>query len=255
MGIYWLGFIFFLGGCAHQVNLVAPAPSVLPNVGRPMKTAGFWVSRHPSPDKIILDSREIAEFNAVIRDTLRLTTDIARYAETESGKALKEELARHLQLFTGKKFFLMSGKAVAPDFFAGIIKNMGSENIPARVGVRFGFITHYADQRILPTEEALLAEQGDIDFDELQNNALEVGTPVVILQESQDRKWCFCRSSDSSGWIKKDLIAFATREEVTHWEKQGPFVIVISRKTDIYLDKELRHHYDSAQMGTRFPLP
>jgi len=99
----------------------------------------------------------------------------------------------------------------------------------------------------------LSAEKGDVDFDELQNNALDVGTPVAILHQSQDGQRFYARAEASSGWVKKDLIALSGREEIRAREGADSFIIVTSPKADIYQDEALTENYDYAQMGTRFP--
>jgi len=243
-----------LSGCAHQQeSLVIPAPSSLPGVERTMKTAGFWVSRHSSPDSIVLSEQEVVQLNTTIQDKLRLTEDVAAQPEKVYGKNLKAEFEKQLKAYSGKTYYLVDGTVAGGQFFEKIRTNMALTDIPEADVIRFGFVVHYADQRILPTDHALLVEKGDVDFDELQNDALDIGTPVAILHETRDGEWCYAQAGASIGWIKKELLAFASREQVSGWQAMNQFIVTLSAKTDIYLDEEVREHYDYVQMGARFP--
>ena len=53
--------------------------------------------------------------------------------------------------------------------------------------MRFGVIGHYANQRLLPTKAKIYAKRGDIDFDEQQNSALDMGTP--LYRSPRKRRW------------------------------------------------------------------
>ncbi len=43
-------------GCATVETLYYSVPGMLPGTTRDMKTAGYWIERHPFPDQIIMDS-------------------------------------------------------------------------------------------------------------------------------------------------------------------------------------------------------
>jgi len=56
--ILWVLVILLnISGCAIQnaihEKLYYAAPTLIPNTQLQMKTAGFWISRHPFPDKVI----------------------------------------------------------------------------------------------------------------------------------------------------------------------------------------------------------
>ena len=198
-----LVILFLCSGCALKEKLYFRAPTELPFVTREMKTAGYWISRHPSPDRIILDSKKIEQFNERVKE-LKLIENIR------------------------------------PD----------------------GFITHYADQRFEPTSKPRYEKPGDVDFDEQQNSALDVGTPVAILEYSHDKQWINVASESSRGWVQADKIEKGDRhlcplfsEEMEKGtEVSVPFFVVIRPKADIYLDTQLTKYYDHVQMGTMFPL-
>src|SRR5208282_6420153 len=59
-----------------QERINYEAPSLIGHSLRMMKTAGFWISRHPSPDAVIMSPEQIDQFNAGLRTDKKLTKDI-----------------------------------------------------------------------------------------------------------------------------------------------------------------------------------
>ena len=237
-------FFFWNLGCAEQERIYYSAPSLIPAVERTMKSPGFWISRHPSPDKIILNPQEIARLNENIQNELNLTQDLTKIVSPFSGLKLKTEFEQTLQNFSRR------GLYVGYD----IQSNLNLDAIPSEIKLRFGLIVHYADQRLFPTTKGLYAIKGDIDFDEVQNSSLDVGTPVVVLHQSRDGKWLEVISSASLGWVDIQNVAMCSSEQFKDFLNSHHFCVVIKSKTDIFLDQSLTDYYDYARMGVRFPI-
>lgn len=243
-----------LSGCAPREKLYYTAPSLLPETERQMKTAGFWISRHPFPDRLILTAGEIDALNDTITNDLELTKDITRLSHPFPRADLLECMEEDLSRYTGRKLFMRDGSRVTPSFYVRIKENIHGAGVPSEIPVRYGLVVHYAGQRVLPTEEPLYAEPMDIDFDELRNNSLDVGTTVAIMHESRDGKWLYVFDGMHRGWMEKETVALATLEELNGYVGSPGFVVVTAPKGDIYLNHALMEYYDYARMGTRFPL-
>jgi hypothetical protein len=245
-------FLSLLSGCAASEKLYYIAPSLLPGTERPMKTAGFWISRHPCPDSLILTADEIQNLNETMVSDLEVTKDIIHMPSPFPGNTLRECIEEDLGRYREQTFFLRDGRKASAAFFNKIKHTMNSKDIAGEIFLRYGLIVHYASQRILPTEEALYAEPMDIDFDELRNNALDVGTPVVILHESRNGDWLYVFDRMHRGWIEKDKIAFCSLADVETFVGSPDFVVVTASKGDIYRHPSLMEWHDYARMGTRF---
>ena len=89
-----LFFLVILGCSTYPEKLYYVAPTIIPHTNRFMKTAGFWISRHPFPDRTILTPDDIDEFNRTVREDLKLTKDISQYPSQRSGKELKNTLKK-----------------------------------------------------------------------------------------------------------------------------------------------------------------
>jgi len=229
------------------------APTQIPNVLREMKTAGFWIDRVADPDAVLLDETKIEAFNRRVRDEWHLTKDVLKLTDPFDGKALKEEFISRLVQIKEKGYFGDNGEKASEKLFERIRRLMAVEKIRDELDLKYGFIVHYADQRFFPTDEGLFATALDIDFDELQNSALDAATPVVILHTSADKKWLYVAGELTDGWVKAGKVALGSREDVASFLAAPSFIVVTDAKADIYLDEALSRFYDHARMGVKFP--
>ncbi len=253
LGIFFFLFLFsFLSPVLAKEAVYQIAPTALPHTQRSMKTSGFWVSRHPLSDQVILTSEEIKAFNSKIQNELKLTKDIPQFPNPYSGEDLRNSLEETLKDFSSQELYGADDRRANKEFFTKMREKMNVENILAENLPQYGFIVHFADQRIFPTQEPLYAKSGDIDFDELQNSDLDVGTPVAILHKSEDNRWLYVMTYNSDGWIEADRVAFCPLEEIQSFLKQESFVIVTQAKADIFLNLEMTKYYDYARMGSKF---
>ncbi len=236
-------------------EIFSVAPTMLSRTERAMKTPGFWIARHQSPDGLIMDETKVGELNVRTRDELKLIRDLAATPESFSGDELTKTLRAKIEEIKSKEYFLASGEHATEIFLQDVQANLNLTSVPSVIEPQFAFVLHYADQRFLPTAQGMYATAGDFDFDELQNNALEVATPVVILHKSFDGAWVYVQGPASDGWIETRHIVPCAFKDIQEYAEglSGPFVIVVRPKTDLYTDASMSRYYDYAQMGTRFP--
>ena len=218
-----------------------------------MNTPGFWIGRLAEPDKVILSEDEIHQLNSDIRTRLRLTKDITEFPEEFDGPELRAILHRELDGFRNMTLYGADGRQVSESFYASIENKMSLESISSGVEVRFGFVVCNADQRLLPTAEGLYAEAGDVDFDQVQNSALDIGTPVAILHASAEGRWHYAMGPSSDGWIETEKLALCSQEQLRDIMGR-PFVTVVRAKGSVYLDAKLTQYYGFVRMGSKLFL-
>jgi hypothetical protein len=244
---------FFLNGCVPQQQMYA-APTLLPGTDRTMLTPGFWISRHPSPDTLVLTTEQIADLNHHIENELRSVTDISRIPIPYSGGILTAVLNQDIELMRSKNRYLSSGQTVPCSFYDRISEDMDIAAIPSSIVPEYGVVVRFADQRVLPTRDPLYGSASEVDFDGLQNNALELGTPLLILHWSRDLQWAYVRSSMSAGWVESQHIARCSTEAVEDFVQPGRVAVVLRPKADIYRNPGLNYSEEYVQMGVHLPL-
>ena len=112
---------------------------------------------------------------------------------------------------------------------------------------------HYADQRVFPTGETLYAKPFDVDFDELQNSALDVGTPVAAVHTSRDERWYYVIDHLNAGWMAVENIALCGYDDLRRCRDANRVAAVVAPKADLYLDSGLTDYFDCVRMGVKFP--
>ncbi len=249
--------LFIFLGCSFSSRLYYAAPTELSSTSRAMKTPGFWVSQYQAPDEILMTDQEIKRFNEIISDEKHLVTDLSRFHQEKNAQELKEEIIQSFLKLSKKTLWQQDGQRVDDISWNQWQNELNLDSLEEVVPIRYGLIVHYANQRLLPTDDPLYALKGDVDFDELQNSALDVGTPVVIWHESQNQEWFYLQDSLTSGWVRKDQIAFGKKEDVLgvlNAVKKDDVVVVTHSKADIFLNSDLTNYYDYVRMGARFIL-
>ncbi|HPJ92620.1 MAG TPA: SH3 domain-containing protein [Deltaproteobacteria bacterium] len=241
-----------LGACTAHEKHYYITPSLIQGTQPEMTTPGFWTGMIDEPDRIVIPSEKIAAFNAGIREETGKIKDITQYPATYQGQWLEKTFTETLVSFRSRRSFDVDGRKVHEDFFDKVQANMNMAAVPSQVTVRFGLVTAYAHQRILPTDSGLYGGRTNHAFDRLQNSALDIGTPVAILHETSDKKWFYTDSPLCAGWLPAEDVGVCSREQLIHYTTAEPFVVTLKAKTDIFLDEGLKRHHAYVRMGTRF---
>ena len=240
---------------SHQQNkAIYEAPSLIGHSLRMMKTAGFWISQHPSPDAVIMSPDAIDQFNVHLIKDSKLTKNIFTIVEDLKTESLLEELEKTVADIIAKDYYTADGVRGDNDFIDEVRRNMNLNGVVAGVAPRYGLIVHYASQRFLPTNDPLYEEKDDSEFDQLQNSALDVGTPVAVVHTSTDGLWYYVMTDISDGWVETKNIALGDMHQVKEFAEDKDFAVVIKPKADIFLDEAMINYYDYVRMGMRLPI-
>jgi hypothetical protein len=251
-----------LSGCAAQSHKTISAPTLLPGTDRNMLTAGYWISRHPSPDALVLTTEQIAGLNRHIENDLKTVAAIkslgTRISRRYSGSDLAEVLQKDIDRLRVRPRYFSSGRQTPGSFYERLAEDMDVAAINPAInsdhGPDYGVVVRFSDQRILPTMEPLYGDPAEVDFDALQNNTLEMGTPLLLLHRTRDLKWMYVRSPFSSGWVESRHIARCSPEALEDYINPEHFVVILRSKADIYLNPALTYSEEYVQMGVRLPL-
>ncbi len=229
------------------------APNILEDVRPDMLNAGFWVSLQNDPDDIILDSQAIEQFNASVLSS-NLTQDIFLLIQDLKTESLLSDFNAFLDELAKRSYFTSAGMHIDDEFIDKSRKAMNLSGIVLGVAPRFGFVTDFADVRLLPTQEGLYEQPGDFEFDQMQNSGLDASTPVAIVHQSRDRQWYYIFANNTKGWVKADKIALADMKAVEMFAHPPRFVVVTAPKVDIFLDEGLTQYKTTVRMGMQLPL-
>ncbi len=253
--LFIVGMVVFLfARIAVAADDKTVAPSQLPRTHSTMFAPGFWISQHPFPDQEMLNPVAINALNQYIQDELKLTNDVFTTVSNERNQELLFRLEQNITDFTQKGYYTLQGVRNDKDFIERAKQNMHLTAVVLGVVPRYGIITRFTDQRFFPTTEGLYERLGDVDFDELQNSGLDVGTPVAIVHASRDHQWVYVYGPISDGWVKATDVGMGNQEQVSHFVSPKKFVVVTAAFTDVFSDRTRSRLLTTVRMGVKLPL-
>jgi hypothetical protein len=242
-----------LSGCASVPRdlLYPAAPTLLPGTSAEMNSPGYWIGRHPEPDRTVLDVAGVDALNARIREQ-KLVRDLTVLTEV-SGSALRAELAAAVDWIGRLAVYQESGYRVDSSFLGPLDALEDRSSIPDAVEPSYGFLAQRADLRVLPTAAALYDAPGDRFIDNLQASSLEPGTPVAVLHRSRDGAWVYAATELASGWLPADSVASASADAFRARLAGTDRFVVVAARADLYKDPLLTRSCGYLRMGTTLP--
>ncbi|MBP7050267.1 MAG: SH3 domain-containing protein [Phycisphaerae bacterium] len=231
----------------HQI----PAPALVLGVIAEMNTPGYWIGRHPDPDRLVMNADQIAAFNNQTAKAGLGVASIADFNDAVDGKKLKADLDACLRSVAGRGYCFANARQPDDIWWQDLRGNMDLDAIAPEVNVRFGLIVGFCDHRVLPVAEGLYNADLNLSFDRLQDSTLDVASPVAVLHGSRDGRWLYAVGETLRGWVQAERVAMCERDVVRAYVRSGQFAVVTVAKADLYADEDLRNHLGRAQMGAR----
>ena len=226
-------------------------PVIIVNANRHLKIPEFWIDKIDKPNKVIMSDKEIKKFNhhtAYKKHTLTLFKDISK---AYGSSWVKNSILESFNGIKSRTTHLRDGNKISSEFYQKIKNELNLNGFLTKsVKTRYALTTVYTNQKIIPTELALLKKKNQIHFDRNQNSALDIATPLAILHTSEDGLWYYGISPTSSGWVRAQDIAFGTKKEILDYLNSKNFVVTTSAKTAVKIGGK---YHDYMRMGVRLP--
>lgn len=194
-----------------------------------MQKAEFWIGKTISPDRILMTQKEIENLNKEMlarlsEDSRAVYYDLSKYGEYLDGMTLRDMIRRQGE-FSGSYF--TGETAVTEKQWEDYRALCNMDAIVDFNMVRYGVICSRADVRSIPTMDNITDVKGDPGHDILQNTALAVNEPVLVLHTSRDGKWFYVMANEYAGWVLQDRVGLCENKEM--WQiaqKMDDFIVV-----------------------------
>ena len=197
----------------------AGAVDYLPGVTEEMTGSGFWSSRAAEPDKLLATADEIAGINAAALTAEGANMhDLRNQPETVDAKALAQALTASAQ--ANAEYYLgwtysADGKEADQAFYDKMIANSADPNAKESQPVRFAVAAVRTQLLTFPSEEPILDDPTDPDFDYQNLSGIRVNEPVVLRALSADGKYYAALTDSASGWVRAEDVAICA--DKTEW--------------------------------------
>lgn len=233
-------------------NTKEKQPVIVVNKNRHLNIAEYWIDQLKEPDKVIMDTKEIDAFNAFTAKKQHMLTRFEDIATHYGSSWVHESITRSFLGLSNSVKYFADGNKIKNKFFNAMHPYLGLNLIQDKsVKTRFALTINYTNQRIIPTELALLKKKNQIHFDRNQNSALDIATPIAILHSTEDGQWHYGIGPTSSGWVKNNDIAFGTQKEIGDYLDMENFIVTTSAKTALMIGGK---YHDYLRMGVKLPV-
>jgi len=251
--------LLLLLGCQdtseHQPVLIdtqKKQPVYIVNKNRHLKMAGFWIDQLPHPDKVIMDTPSIQALNEITAQQQHQLTRFQDIAPSYGTSWIKKSIKHAMNNLIKQAHFFEDGNPIYRSYFNETQTYLNLDSLTEkRIPTRYALTVNYTNQRIIPTDLALLKKKDQIYFDRNQNAALDIGTPLAILHTTADGLWHYGIGPTSSGWVKESDIAFGDRERIEEYVEHQDFIVTTEPKTALYVSGD---YHDYLRMGVRLPV-
>ncbi|WP_413853536.1 SH3 domain-containing protein [Candidatus Ruminimicrobium bovinum] len=216
-------------------------------------SAGFWISKLPNPDKVIFKNSDIASINKKTLNPRFGTTNLLSFSEYFDKTRLTKILRNRLSWITGlKKIFDENGNTVKKKIFEDIHRtiDLSKEAYP----VMYAITTKYCEVRVLPTDIPAYSSVNSTEIDRLQEESIDMGTPVAVLCQTKDKKWSYAFSRNQDGWVKTENLAFTTKKIISKWISNKNVTVAVLPKVDVFLKKDMTNYHCYIRMGAQLPF-
>lgn len=222
------------------------------NISKDMKTAGYWISKISEPDKVILNKKEIVKLNKNIYNLHLGISNLQNYPDTITKNRLVKTFNRIFKLISKKGYLDENGNFLFPDYYITLNNNV---DIPQEdtINVRYAITTKYNDVRLMPTAQKIISNTNSKDIDRLQEESLDLGSPVIVLCQTKDKLWSYVVAKTEEGWIQTKNLAFTDKKTFVKWISTKKVVIVTNSKADIFIDKDKTKFLEYIRMGSKLP--
>ncbi len=243
-----------LAGCAGPSRRAAAPTPVIPYVNSAQQTAEHWAAKLASPDGTMLDASAIAAQNARLVAKDPSIHDLRAQPARMSGDEVKAMIGK-LSKPPSRTLYDAQGREIDAATLRDWQRNLATDDVPAEVVVRHALVTHRADLRTFPTATRVFNRTGDTDIDRFQESALFPGSPVLVLHRSRDGAWAFVLSTRYAAWMRSDLLATGTADEVFGYVDRQPWLVVTGAQAEtVYTPEAPQLSRLALDMGTRVPL-
>ena len=243
---------FILNPVPIFYDKVADKTAFEDTVPKYMKTAGYWISKTDNADKVILSKKEINLLNEKIYQLHLGISKLQNHKDTTELKRLTDIFNKRLSWMANKDFFNETGDLLLTDYFVNLHDNI---DIPQTdtIEIKYAITTKYNDVRVLPTQEKVLSKITSKDIDRLQEESLDIGTPVIVLCQTKDKLWTYVLAPTEEGWIKTENLAFTNKKTFNKWLENKKVTVVTAPKADVFTDKNKTKFLEYLRMGTKLP--
>ncbi|MGA9573286.1 MAG: SH3 domain-containing protein [Lysobacterales bacterium] len=217
-------------------------------------SADYWLNRTQEADQLLADSTAIERFNKTLFTSDTHMVDLAMFPKRLTGAEIRKRIVA-VSKPSDAELYNPAGELLGRDQYRLYTENLGLQNIPANLDVRFALVVNRSDMRTYPTDDRYYRTREDQNLDRFQESGLFPGDAVAVLHTSTDNEWSFVQSYNYAAWVRDEQIAIGERQAIEHYRKPDHFLVVTGdRITTTYNPEYPALSEIQLEMGVQVPL-
>ncbi len=197
--------------CLLLSPVSAALETYMPDVTADMSAPKYWSELQADPSAVLMTPEEIAAQNAAnIAAPGTQMFDLKNLPEMIDGVAQREALQR-----SGKAdadYYLgwtyqTDGSSADQAFYDTMVANMADSGALAEQPLRYAVAVSRTTLHTFPSDEQILDDPADPEFDYQHLTGVRVNEPLVIYAESADGAFYLVRSVCCPGWVPVEDVA------------------------------------------------
>lgn len=223
----WMTLLVLLAACGQ-----AGAPAAATGITNypKLNTPQYWQNLSPENDRIVMNPKEIEQFNRKIIEKSPSVCDLANDSPP-SGPALKNMIDRTELL---NEVLYVDGTGMTWQYKQNIRREMNVKAI-GQSPVQYGVTVRRSNLRNLPSADGWFSSAYDTNFDQLQETAVDPSEPAVILHASASGKFSYVQTRNYRGWMQSRDLAVTDRKTWLNYVRPADFLIVAANRYNLPL--------------------
>jgi cell wall-associated NlpC family hydrolase len=206
-------------------SVPVPPSGVLGISNNAMLGPDFWIKLSAQPDRVLIESNDIAAHNANLLKVDPSMHDL-HAIPANVDRATVTGWINELSQYPKRPLFDDKGQPVPDGLRAQLTDTLALDAVPAKQTSRYGMIVRRAALRTYPTDTRVFTSKDDTDIDRFQETAEFPGTPVLIAHTSRDGRWLFVVSPRYAAWTHRENVAEGSAVEVLAYDTRLPQRVV-----------------------------
>ncbi len=155
------------------------------------------------------------------KDSNTTVSATADHQHTSTILEIEQHLAQHYQ---NKTTYDSHYQPHSSQWLDNIAKNMELDTFPNVTQHSRGIMINNAALRELPTSESsynnILQPGEGYPFDDLQESAVYLGSPIHIIHQTKDKKWLLIKAAGLLGWVEHNNVSYVDQTFIDNWKRK-----------------------------------
>ncbi len=213
-------FILLTTGCTKKEELSMEEKYDSSYLETIPDNAKYYIDNLPD-NKVILSLKEIEKYN---QDIARKTSSIYNL---NIQTLFKETILNYLNMSSLPPMPKYNNhQIITENTLNNILENQNLDAIPKEVTLKKALVIQRTNLRSFPTDISFYDDINTSNFDRIQQTALSVNTPLLVIHSSKDNKYFLVMTKTYIGGVKQEDIVLVNNKDYTYFIHNPDFIII-----------------------------